>query len=248
MNEYFDLVNEYFLNDGFKINKTNIRFKPNNSDYINTSFGKSNFQPRKTTLKKSKVVVYSAYSKESGEDTTKILKALKGTGKVKFKPGDVENFINRSSIFFGRILRDSPIDVVIKMPSSSPLASNFTDKILEKLSHSHVLTYDDVITKDLKNISVDTSYRFSPAEFKQLHRLVDKVKESGKFEIKKVHAKLRPALINWMMIDDSIRNKLVGANILIVDDYITSGTTLDETCSQLAKFKPASIRGITLIK
>lgn len=252
LNELKKIIRETIhelIDEGFVFTGDNsVKFDPSSKEHVNTSLGKAKFAPRKSTLKRSGVTVLSAYSKESGDATTQILKALKGSTDIEFPKGDVDKFINRTAVFFARVLRDQPIDVVLKMPSSSPLASNFTDKILEKISHSHVLSYKDVISKDLTNISVSKDTKFSPDTLKSVYKFVDKVKDTGKFEIKKLPPRFRPLVVNWIKIDDSIKNKLVGKNILVVDDYLTTGTTLDETCSALKVFVPASITGITLIK
>jgi len=237
------------LHEGFEfIDDKTVKFNPATNKYVNTSLGKANFRPRKTKLKNSEVIVYSAYSKDSGKEVVSILNAMKGNSDVQISKEDVDKFINRTAIFFTKVLKDRPIDVILKMPSSSPLASNFCDKIIEKLPHSNILTYDNVITKDLTNIAVSDESKFSEKTLQLVYKFVDKVKTTGNFEIKKVHPKFRRFIINWIKIDDSIKNKLVGANVLVVDDYLTTGTTLDETCRTLKLFSPTSIHGITLIK
>jgi hypoxanthine-guanine phosphoribosyltransferase len=74
------------------------------------------------------------------------------------------------------------------------------------------------------------------------------VKTKGEFSLKKIHPKHRGLFTDWIKInEDSIRD-VTDKNIIVVDDYITSGVTLDEVCTQLLKLSPKSILCLTIIK
>lgn len=80
-------------------------------------------------------------------------------------------------------------------------------------------------------------------------------KETGKtknWQIKNIPDSSRKALENIFEVNpyyNEYRNKLVGKNMVIIDDNISSGTTLDDYCMVLKeRFQPKSIKVFTLAK
>jgi phosphoribosylpyrophosphate synthetase len=223
---------------------------------INTSLGKSSanikFSPRISTLKNSRVKVVSAYSKNTGGEVTDILKSIKKTkdSKYSLEQKDYDHFLNRTAIFFVRYLKDKNIDSIFVMESSSPLAGDIALKIKNMLPNTSIKFLGNSIIKNIENLTIEKSEddKISDSEMEGLEKLYNKAKETGEFSIKKIHPRHRKFFTNWIQVNKEAINSITNKNIILFDDYITSGATLDEACKELLKLSPESINVITLIK
>lgn len=135
------------------------------------------------------------------------------------------------------------------MESSSDLASDIAYKIKSMLPDTSIKYINNSVFKNIDNIKLDTAgEKISEKEIQALQKLIDKVKNTGEFSIKKIHPRHRKFFTNWIKINkDSIKN-ITDKNIILFDDYITSGATLDEAAREILKLSPTSIEAITLIK
>ena len=219
---------------------------------INTSLGKNNFTPRVTTLPQSRVKVVSAYSKQTGKDVTDLLKSIKKTSDSPYgiDDSDYEHFLNRTALFFFRYLKDKNIDTIFVMESSSDLAKNIALKIKKMLPDTSIRLYNNSITKNIQNlkIKIDDDAKISQPERRAIESIYNKSKDSGVFSIKKINPKHRKYFIDWIEINRESINNITNKNILLFDDYITSGATLDEVSKELLKLSPSNIEILTLIK
>lgn len=223
---------------------------------INTSLGKSSknvkFTPRVSTLSNSRVKVVSAYSKNSGSDVTDILKSIKKAkdGKFEIDDLDYDMFLSRTAIFFARYLKDKKIDSILVMESSSPLASDIAKKIKGMLPDTSISFLANSVVKNIDNLTLDKSEddKISQSELDGLKKLYDRAKETGEFSIKKIHPRHRKYFTNWIKVNEEAIKKITNKNVILFDDYITSGATLDEACREILKLSPESLSVITLIK
>lgn len=222
---------------------------------INTSLGKNSanikFAPRISTLKNSQVKVISAYSKNTGSDVTDVLKSIKQTKDKKYSinQNDYEHFINRTAIFFVRYLKNKNIDSIFVMESSSPLARDIAIKIKNMLPNTSIKFLENSVVKNIENITIEKGdEKISDTELIGLNKLLDKAKSSNEFSIKKIHPRHRKFFTNWIKINEDAIKNITNKNIILFDDYITSGATLDEACREILKLSPESIEVITLIK
>ena len=51
-----------------------------------------------------------------------------------------------------------------------------------------------------------------------------------------------------MKIKDSYKKFIENKNICIIDDFITSGSTMEASIAEINKFNPKNIIGLTLLK
>jgi len=223
---------------------------------FNTSLGKSSanikFSPRVSTLRNSKVKVFSAYSKNTGKEVVEIMKSIKQSAdsNLSLDSKDYDHFISRTAIFFLRHLKNESIDSIFVMESSSSLAKDIAFKIKTMLPDTSIKFLENSIIKNIENIKIEKGEgdKFSDQEVALLDRLYNKAKETGEFSIKKIHPKHRRFFTNWIQINRDAIDKITDKNIIVFDDYITSGSTLDEVCRELLKLSPASISSIVLLK
>lgn len=248
-------LDEYFTSEDIDIQGDRVVFNYNKSDKVNidTSLGKSTknikFAPRKTTLKNSRVKAYSIYYNKGGETSTAILKALKRTkdSRHKVEAVDYELFIKRSAIFFLKYLKKKKIDTIFAMSSSSSLVDDIVKEVRSKLSDISIKTFDNAINKNIENLTIDPG-NLSDSEYRNLTKAVEKAKSTGKFEIKKFSGKHRRFLTNWIEVNKEVLKEVEGKNVIVFDDYLTTGSTLDEVCSTLLKLSPKSLEVFTMIK
>lgn len=249
------LFEDFILSDD---DKKTIKFDPNiKTKNIDTALGmKKNglkFQPRVKRLSISKVPVYTIYVKDSSFDddysTTDILKALKGQGDFKMDDESLNNLLKRSAIFFYNFLKDKSIDAIITVESSSNLTTRFQDMLAAKFSDKTILNLPKVIMKDLTDIRLDLGKRNLKENEKEfLGKLYDKIKRTGEFSIKKISTFYRMLFRDWLKVDQTVKNKLYDKTVVLIDDYVTSGTTLDEACLVLKELGVKDIIVIALIK
>lgn len=237
--------------------KVEFDYETNDEDSnINTRLGISSknfkFKPRIKTLPKSGVKVLSVYQKTSNKETTEIIKDLKrGTPErgLSVQEDDYNSFLTRTAIFYGRVLKDMDIDTIFTMESKSSLSKDLTSKIKTILPNTTIKVLDNSIVKDIKNIKLNREgAKLSDYEYKLLGDIYNDVRTKGEFSLKKIHPKHRSLFTDWIKVnEDSIRD-VTDKNIIVIDDYITSGVTLDEVCLQLLKLSPKSILCLTILK
>ncbi len=235
--------------------KIEFDYETNDQDSnINTRLGITSknfkFKPRFKTLPKSGVKVLSVYQKTSNKETTEIIKDLKRSEEERgVSENDYNSFLTRTAIFYGRVLKDMEIDTIFLMESKSSLSKDLTVKIKSILPNTTIKLLDNSIVKDIKNIKLNREgAKLSDYEYELLGNIHNNVKTKGEFSLKKIHPKHRALFTDWIKInEDSIRD-VTDKNIIVVDDYITSGVTLDEVCTQLLKLSPKSILCLTIIK
>lgn len=240
-----ELLSEYessvIQNEGF-VNKNNvIYFDQNSDDFLNTRFGKGKFIPYQSKLPKSNAVVYSVYKKDSAE----ILKIFKSShDDISIDDEELKKFLNRTSVYVNRLIKDKNIDTIIKLPSSSSIGNDFIGLIINKMSHSNVVVYLDKIVKNMKNVKVSTTSKLP----NNIRDKISKMILSDDFQIKKLPPKYRKFVEGFMEIDASVFRNIFNKDILVIDDYITSGISMDDVCVCLLKMNPKSITGLTIVK
>lgn len=240
--------------EGIAISQDNkVSIDTKNNSLIDTSLGKSSknlkFQARKTTLPLSRVLVYSVYQKETGPAVTNVLKAFKGkSDDLSMDNDQYDSFINRTAIFFAKELSKIPFDTVICMQSSSPLVKNVAEKTLGKISNRSVKYLPDAIKKSIEDLQFNKPTSMSDAQANAMQKYVDKAKSLGNFEIKKIPAQNRKFFSGFITIPEQITRSIVGKDVVIFDDYLTSGATLDSLCVAMLEMNPKSITCFTILK
>jgi len=241
------------IREGFNITDK-IYFDPNNNNKINidTTLGKKDFAPRVTKLAGTNVTVLSAYSKvnkqENVDDIRKILNALKGKGDIQIDSDSYVKFIKRTAIFFYRLLKDEKIDTIITIESSAGISNDLKTEILKRFPYNPIV-FDEGIKKNTQfaDYIIDKEH-ISNNTLITLQKNIDKQKERGYFKIQNIPAQFRKFVRNWLKVDDVIRTKIPNKTILIIDDFLTSGSTLIETSNLISELGAKKIIAITILK
>jgi len=241
-----------YYREGFEV-RDKVYFNPrsSNKQNIDTSLGKKDFEPRVTKINDN-VVVYSAYAKASknSEEIQIILNALKGKSKYKVEidPESYELFIKRTSFFFWHLVKDFPIDTIITIESSSGLSDDLKNSLLDRLPYD-IIEYDEGVKKNLDFASywIETE-KISPESLKKIQSDIRRMEKSGYFKIHEINLTFRRFVRNWLKIDEDVREGITGKNVLIIDDFLTSGTTMREAVRLISDVGANKIWAITILK
>lgn len=214
----------------------------------------------KSKGKRSGINVYFSWNFNSHADSQQISlfrKQLKNGNMISEQ--DKQAMINKGVIGFDSQFDINSFDIVVFPKSSSPLVSQIAKTI--KAKSTNLLFADEVIVKSsIENINIDYDAYLRSAttpEEKEKRKLqLDKdfkhATKNGPFEIKKIHQFRKRVFSNYLTFRDDtsrqIYNALSGGKVLIVDDYLTTGSTLTELIRLLVSFNPKTMTCFFLIK
>ncbi len=223
-------------------NKVKIDYS-NPIGLIKTIMGKNKYKdPFVTTYKGHKI--FSAYGKSSSEANTEIMLALKGKSKILKIDSDIlKQFIKRTAFYlWSRALKDKSIDLVVSIKSSSPLSNDFSKEFVSRIPNVLFLPYS-IFKSEKEKIKIDD--KASESQRKSLNRIINKDED---FQIKKVNTQMRGLVHDYMSISDELSKKIKDKNILIIDDYLTSGATFIDIFEVINRYNPKNVYGVTIFK
>jgi len=256
--QYIDKLYEDITLD-LQNKKASIDYKKNVSG-ISTRMGKDkNFTPFKTSGKMfGNDVIISGYSSKLLDDVNIqpkglrviIYNLIKGkTSEFNLSNEEIDHLVKRTIIYLNRYFNKNNLsfDVILLPKSSSNLNKKMAEEFRKRFPYD-VTLYSDEITKSSPK---DLQIVGNPPEQirKSLEKIIDKWKQLGKFEIKKLPPSWRQFVSNLSKIEDNVFKKVDGKNVLIIDDVLTSGTTIADIIKQIrSKSNPNIIYGVTLFK
>lgn len=250
---------EKVLNDGLSVKDDKLQFRYGKEKYgddIELLMGKGkNKVPYKKTIDGHKV--YASYivslSADSGDvsNAKEILYALKGKTrqkKITVDPEDLLHFIQRTAVHLWSTVPDiDKTDLFVTIKSSSDFSKRLAHELAKK-SSDHTLIYspDSIVKSSIDNIKIENAPNESMK--RMLENIIDRAKENGDFQMKKVPGQLRQFIYNFLEIDSDIVKRIEGRNIVLVDDYLITGRTISESFRLIDFLAPASLTGICYFK
>ena len=248
-----DFNTAYELLEGVRIqdNKFIIDYVKNPDDIHHLNMGKDKSKTPYSMASKEfgGHTVFSSYTLPTSEESKALQKALKGKPNdlgIDIDQTDVKRFVMRTAQhLWMKAIKDKKIDVIVTMKSSSDLSKIFASFFQAKIPN--IVYLPDTLHKaDISKISI--SDNASSQQKKRLNDILRKSLETGtSLEMKNVPVPMRK-FINGFVEYDNIYKKLEGKTILVVDDYLTSGTTMAKTFQILSEMNPLAIYGVTIFK
>lgn len=239
-----------YLADGisFKGGKLDIDLK--SQDNIKTTLGKYGLKPYVTTVGGLKI--HSVYAKSAKSGKSSILSALHALKKQKETNLDGYNkALKRAALFSYRVFKGSSIDMITSIESSSPLSHDFIGHLMQYMPNNSGFSYLKAAVKknnDISSIKLEDTDKIS-GEFKQrLNKIIQNAKEGNVFEIKKVPVQYRKFIKNWLALESKFSPKVFNKNILLVDDYLTSGTSMYAAYEILKSNGAKNVYALSLVK
>jgi hypothetical protein len=257
-----EFLSETILEDisiqGDSVRITSQNFKSaSTKDSISTYF---RTQPYVTHTSGIDADIFSMLNYVSSETSTEILKSLKGSGPYKVNEKQFALLMSQVKSAVSILVKRIKPDIIIYPKSKSPLLQKFVDEIhaaypiAEVLSDAFIkkaFTAEDV--EPLINTEHPMWAKFSsenPAAVKELKRSLKSQIKNGELELKKFYKPYVKFIKNFIELKDAyeVLEKVMESNVLVVDDILSSGSTMTEMIRQLTEFGPSKISGLTLFK
>ena len=224
-------------------------------DSISTYFKKV---PYHTALQHNEI--YSILNYISTPETMKLLTSLKGRGPYNVSAEQLDRFLTQvTDACAGLIKRLNP-EVIIYSASTSPLIGGFVSHLKE--THPKIKVASEAFIKkslagaDVKAV-LNTEHpewtKFADENPKAVLQLKQSLKhhlESGELELKKLYKPYLKFIKNFIQLKD-VSDTIDVVNekrVLIVDDVLSTGTTIREMIRQIEELEPAQVSTLTIFK
>jgi hypothetical protein len=242
------------LSEGFFIQDNTILFEPGSKSIVNTSFGKTKrLIPYEMKLPFGKM--YTVYKKAKDADKeqyNEVLSTIKGqNSNYSMDVESYDKFLTRTALYLSKIVTSENIDTIIVMETSSRLLADLMVKMNKYLpKYYEMQTYNKGIFKnpEISAIEISTQHELKPNTIKELERILTKANEKSYFSIKKVPAQFRDLIKNWLKINNKILSKIVDKRVMLIDDIVTTGSTVKEASVLIEEAGAKSLIGISIIK
>jgi len=195
---------------------------------------------------------YHAFQLKKTDYSTDLLKAIK---MLEINRRDLDQFLSKAVLGFNKKFAINSFDTIISPTSSSLVLSEFVNMIADKgairnvYNDSFVKAAQDEIQLDLDKVNKIKDEKTKVEIFKAFKRATA---PDNLFKMKDIWARYREYFINFLKFntenDRRLYNAVTGKNIVLVDDFKTSGTTIREMLNQLSDLGAANVVVIVLIK
>ena len=204
-------------------------------------FGKFKSKNPYKTSKKG-IDTFSLYMAKS----TRFLKDIK---TADFNSKRIEKFITRSAIYAARVISNFEIDIIVMPKSSSLLVKKFVEELKKRI---FIPVYYDSFAKitDIKKIKIDRDNpKITEKIIKKLETILRKGVKDNKLSLTKILPQNRKFLLNlFRVVDKKMLKKVEGKVILIADDIVTSGSTINNISDILLTHGAKKTIGLTIFK
>lgn len=242
--------------DSVRITSQNYK-SASTKDSISTYF---RTQPYVTHTAGIDADIFSILNYVSSETSTEILKSMKGIGHHKVNENQFAALMSQVKASASVLVKRIKPDVIIYPKSKSDLLRKFVDEIHSAYPTAEVLS-DAFIKRalDAEDVEplINTKHhlwkKFSdenPKAVKDLKRSLKSQIKNGELELKKFYKPYLKFIKNFIELKDAytVLEKVMNNNVLVVDDILSSGSTMNEMIRQLEEFEPSKITGLTLFK
>jgi len=233
--------NEYifdFNND----EKTDVLTLKYNNNYI-------------TSKKINGVISYFSFKINKNIDKKIRFNLLSDIKTKSIKDGFYDNMLNKAvvGLFNNPNFEVGDTDLILIPESSSSLNLDLANKVKNKIPNA-MFAKDIILKNEPKNVQINHEKLIEKGYKKEtileIEKMVDKSVVGGVFKIKKIPPRFRKFILNFLKIDIKNRellNKLVNGKIIIIDDFVSEGTTFNEVNRLLENYAPKEIILFSLI-
>jgi hypothetical protein len=232
-----EFVNMSYLVEGIDVDSANKIVSINNSH----NAGVITNPKRLLSYDINGVKIYSIFKRLSGKgDGNPLIKALKNIDGWQLSNED-RKYIDENIVLLSKELN---YDSVVMVASSN----GFNKRIVSLLSESPIIDVFNKIMAD--DVELECSSEFSDKERELLQKAYDNMQEHnhGIFSFKFIPIELRSKFANCSTISTvNYSDRINGKNVLIVDDTVTSGSTISQSVqSLLSTYEPKSVKVLTV--
>ena len=236
-----------------------LHFDPNaKAAAISTKFGKGkNMSPYVSSSGTDNVKILSVYARVKGSTETpelnKILTSLKGKGPYELDGGSMDAFISRTAVYAASLLKGQNIDLAITIESKSSLCKTLLTKLKEHFSFD-VKSIANAVQKNPNTEEIELKDESGKLKVdgkikSYFDGVVAQAKKNEYFKISDIGLSwLRQYVQNWLKIPDDIKAAIKGKDVLIIDDYMTTGVTMKAAIKLVKLADAKSITAVTILK
>ena len=221
-----------------------IRYTKDDKDPISLKL--RNIPLHSQAKKFSGATVVSTYMKPLGKEATEAIHDFKFGHMDEY---EANYLVKRSAIYLWlKYFEDKDIDVVLVPKSKRPLAKQFAEYFIERIPYK-IDYYIDAFSKSAPEEVKIYADRLKDKKEKTLKTIKRDLEKMGsEFEMKRMFGRYRKLLYGFLELDEKLKDKVSGKNVLIVDDYLTSGMTFSEMIRLINQYNPSNVYGATIMK
>ena len=214
------------------------------------------FKPARKSGKKSGNTSYSyyyAYQLKKSDLSGELMKAIKSLdGSI--DENSMRMFVNKAVMGFYKQFGNK-FDTIVTPVSSSKVLTEVANQLHDKMGDNVVMFPGAFVKTANTDIEFDTEkVNALPDKSKgQFMKVLNKIKLSDKpFKMKEVFSPYRKFITNFIKFnsnnDRKLMNAVTGKDVILIDDYKTTGTTLKEMLSQLINAGAKTVAVFIILK
>jgi phosphoribosylpyrophosphate synthetase len=101
----------------------------------------------------------------------------------------------------------------------------------------------------MSQITIDTEkFGIDKSTERNLNKTLDKMKGNEYFSISGFPTKFRGVFKDWLKVNDLVLSKIVDKNVCLIDDFVTTGSTMKEASKLLEEAGAKSVLGLCVLK
>jgi hypothetical protein len=147
----------------------------------------------------------------------------------------------------------SDVDLIMFPKSSSSLNYDLANKISQRIPNSLMVT-DMFLKNEPENVSVNENLMkekgYKDETIYSVKKMVQNATIDNVFKLKKINPRFRMFVLNFLKLNSenkSLYKKIINGKILVVDDYISQGTTFKEVKKIIENYAPKEVILYSLI-
>jgi hypothetical protein len=206
-------------------------------------------------------VIYSILNYVSSTESSKLLSSIKGKGPYSVDQKQYDFFLEQVIESCTKLMSVAKPDVIIYPQSSSKLVGDFAKHLSLKFPNAHLLS-DVFVKKILKAEDIEPLINTAhpdwkkfvethPHEVEKLRRsLLKQIEDHGALELKKLYKPYLKFIKNFIEMKDAyqVLETVLDKRVLVIDDVLSSGSTMIEMLRQLKELEPKYLSGLTIFK
>jgi len=226
------------------------------NDIIHLSYKSSLL--KQGTFHGNKIIYGCQIIKKNDKDEFSFLRSLKdiNNAEAHISPEDYELLLNK---IINKFSYEHPIgeyDIIISPASKSRLLYDIVKKLKAK-DMNVLLANDSIIKNTIEGIKIDYEKYKSTVPTKwnikdELDKQFQRATKEGDFKMKRVSPRFRKFFTNFLIFKNDNQRRIFNAirngKVLVVEDYITSGTTLKEMLRLIDELTPQDLNIFVFIK
>lgn len=222
-------------------------------DLMSLKFSKYSNRTQKVAGSDTTYTYYYAYHLDKSDGSTDLMKAVK-TLESSISSKDLQMFVNKAVMGFDTTFGSTNFSAIVAPQSSSLVLKELVSQ-LEKKSGVAELFIDSFVKAASTDIQLDVEKvdKLPEKTKKEVLRVFNKVTQPGRpFKIKDIYSMQRKFFKDFILFntkkDRHLVNSVEGQDIILVDDFKTTGTTIKEMIKQLSDAGAKHIVVFVLIK